>query len=267
MVLLVRHWRRYLAVALVIIVLPVIGLGVAAAVVDPNDFKPQISAAVLAATGRELTLGGELRVSASLWPTIEITDVKLANLPGGSRPDIARVEKILARLSLSGLLWRRLEITRITLIGPNILFELVNGKPNWIFNQGAHPDSTPSGSPSRLPVSLRIRDFRVQNGMITSKLPARTKVVGIQSLRLQHQADGGPIELASTLVYSDYQPYTLTASAQPAAGASGAWTTQMDFAAYDARVSAKGTLNVAGNYDLQLDAAVPALETLNALLP
>src|SRR6202044_2840144 len=70
-----------------------------------------------------------------------------------------------------------------------------------------------------------------------------------------------------TLVYSDYQPYTLTASAQPAAGASGAWTTQMDFAAYDARVSAKGTLNVAGDYDLQVDATVPALEVLNALLP
>ena len=261
-----RHWRRYLAVAMVILGLPVIGAGVAAAVIDPNDFKPQIAAAVLAVTGRELTMEGKLQVGASLWPTIEISNVKLANLPGGSRPDMARVEKIEARLSLSGLLWRRLEVTRLTLVGPNILFELVGGKPNWIFTPATKRGSTPSG-PSHMPVSLRIRDFRVQNGMVTSKMPARTKVVGVRSLRLQYEADGGPVQLAATFVYSDYQSYTLTASAQPTAGLTGNWNAQLDFAAYDAQASARGTVNVAGDYDLNVDATVPALEKLNALLP
>jgi uncharacterized protein involved in outer membrane biogenesis len=261
-----RHWRRYVAIAIGIIALPVVGVGIVASMIDPNDYKPQIAAAVQAATGRELTIGGELRVGASLWPTIEISDVKLANLPGGSRPDMARVEKIQARLSLSGLLWRKVEVTRLTLVGPNILFELVGGKPNWVFTPATHPDAAQSMS-FRMPVSLRIRDFRVKDGMITSRMPARTNVLGIRSLSLQHQVDGGPLELAATFVYSDFRPFTLKASAQPTAGLSGPWHAQLEFAAFDATASAKGIVSVAGDYDLNLDATLPALEKLNALLP
>jgi uncharacterized protein involved in outer membrane biogenesis len=262
----VSHWRWYLGVAICIIGLPIIGAAIAVAVIDPNDYKPRIAAAVQAATGRELTLGGTLRVSASFWPTIEISDVKLANLPGGSRWDMARIEKIEARLSLSDLLWRRVEVTTLTLVGPNILFELVDGKPNWVFNPEARPGSI-EVAPSGTPVSLRVRDFRVRNGMITSRMPARTNVLGIRTLRLQHPADGGPLALSAMFVYSDYQPFTVTASAQPTAGLTGPWTAQLEFAAYDAKASAKGMISLAGDYDLHIDATAPALEKLNALLP
>jgi uncharacterized protein involved in outer membrane biogenesis len=263
---LVRHWPRYLAVTLGILGLPIIGIGIAAAVIDPNDYKLEIASAVLAATGRELTMGGELRVGASLWPTIEISDVKLANLRGGSRPDMALVEKIQARLSLSSLLWRRVEVTRLTLVGPNILFELVGGKPNWVFTPATHPGS-PQSMPSRMPVSLQIRDFRVRNGMVTSRMPARTNVLGIRSLSLQHQSDVGPLELAATFVYSDLRPFTLTASAQPTGSLTDPWNAKLEFAAFDAAASATGTVSVAGEYDLHLDATLPALEKLNAVVP
>jgi uncharacterized protein involved in outer membrane biogenesis len=105
----------------------------AIAVVDPNDYKPQIAAAVQQATARALTLNGPLRISKSLWPTIEASNVKLANLPGGTRPHMATVERIDAQLWLPALLWGRFEVTRLTLIGPNILFEEVAHKPNWEF--------------------------------------------------------------------------------------------------------------------------------------
>jgi uncharacterized protein involved in outer membrane biogenesis len=259
-----RSW--WIAAAIGVVGLPAIAAGIAVAVIDPNDYKQQIAAAVQTATGRELTLGGTLRIGLSLWPTIEISDVKLANLPGGSRPDMVRVEKIEARLLLSELLFHRVEITRLTMVGPNILFELVDGKPNWILRPEPTPGSPQSNSPS-LPVSLRIRDFRVVNGMITSRMPARTKVLGIRTLRLQHPNDGGSLDLSAVFVYSDYQPFTLTASAQPTAGLGGPWTTRLDFAAYDARASAKGTMSLSGKYDLRIDATAPELEKLNALLP
>ena len=265
-VLIVMRWRRYAAIAIGFFALPVVAAGIVASIVDPNDYKPQIAAAVQSATGRELTIGGGLHVSRSIWPAIEVSDVKLANLPGGSRPDMARIEKIQASLSLSSLLWRKIEVTRLTLVGPNILFELVGGKPNWVFTPAAHPGTAQSTSFS-MPVSLRIRDFRVKNGMITSRMPARTNVLGIQSLSLQYQADGGPIELAATFVYSDFRPFTLKASAQPTAGLRDPWNAQMEFAAFDATAFAKGTVTVTGDYDLQLDATLPALEKLNALLP
>jgi uncharacterized protein involved in outer membrane biogenesis len=252
--------------ALVIVGLPIIGATVALAVLDPNDYKPQVADAVRSATGRELTLGGPLRVAFSLWPTIEISDVKLANLPDGSRPDMVRIERIQAQLSLWNLLWRRVEVTRLTLIGPNILFEVVNGKPNWVFKPDADQGGARSIS-SRMPASLRVRDFRVRNGMITSRMPARTNVLGIRTLRLRHPADEGPLELAATFVYSDYQPFDLTAQAQPTMGLTGPWVTQLEFAAFDAKAEAKGTISIGGDYDLRIDATAPALEKLNALLP
>ena len=106
------------------------GTGIAVTLLDPNDYKPQIVAAVQQATGRTLSLGGPLRISRSLWPTIEVTDLTLANSPGGTRPDLARAERIVAQLSLPALLRRRIEVSKLTLEGPNILFEFVGGKPN-----------------------------------------------------------------------------------------------------------------------------------------
>jgi uncharacterized protein involved in outer membrane biogenesis len=105
------------AIAL-LLALPLAALAVAALVIDPNDYKREIAAAVEQATGRALVLNGPLRVSVSLWPTIEVEDVRLANLPGGSRPDMARVERIEAQLSLPSLLWRQVEFISLSLTGP-----------------------------------------------------------------------------------------------------------------------------------------------------
>jgi len=120
----------WLSAAALLLLLAVSALGVAVTFLDPNDYKPQIVAAVQQTTGRTLSLGGPLRISRSLWPTIEVTDVTLANLPGGTRPDLARVERIEAQLSLPALLRRRIEVSKLALEGPNILFEFVGDKPN-----------------------------------------------------------------------------------------------------------------------------------------
>jgi uncharacterized protein involved in outer membrane biogenesis len=154
-----------------------------------------------------------------LWPTFEITDVSLANLPGGTRPDIARAERIEAHLSIPALFRRRVEIIKLTLTGPNILFEQVGGKPNWIANAPDVATNTPpktvAGSAFVPTFELRIRTVQIRNGMVTWRFPQRTKVVGIRSLVLQRIVDSGPLDLAATLVYSDYQPFSLRVSAQP----------------------------------------------------
>ena len=139
-----RVW--WLSAAALLVLLPVAALGIAVTLLDPNDYKPQIVAAVQQATGRTLSLGGPLRISRSLWPTIEVTDLTLANLPGGTRPDLARAERIVAQLSLPALLRRRIEVGKLTLEGPNILFEFVGGKPNWIFEPSAVTQSSLSRS-------------------------------------------------------------------------------------------------------------------------
>lgn len=259
--------RTWCAIAVAAgVVLPAAAIGIAAAVLDPNDFKQTLIAAVQDKTGRTLSLNGPIRLSRSLWPTIEINNVTLANLPGGTRPDMAHAERIEAQLSLPALFHRRIEIAKLTLIGPNILFEQVGNQPNWVFNPPSRPSSPPSPAPGS-PFELRIRAAHVQDGMVTWRLPARTKVLGIRSLDLRHPADEGPLNIDAIMVYGDNQPFSLKASATPAAGISGPWNTRLDFAAFDATAAATGTMDVAGHYDLQIEAQAAALDHLNALLP
>jgi AsmA protein len=171
---------------------------------------------------------------------------------------MARAERIEAQLSLLALLQRRIEIGKLTLIGPNILFEWVGGRPNWVFEGEAGQPATPA-------VTLDIQAVHVRNGMVTIHLPTRTHVVGIRALDFHDPAADGPLDLTSVLVYSDYRPFTFRAKARAAGG--GAWTTRLEAAAYGAAFSAEGRMSLDGDYDLQVKGRAPELAKLNALLP
>lgn len=242
----------------------VLGIGIAR--LDLNDYKPAIIDAVRNATGRTLSLDGPVTLRWSFQPTIVLSNVTLSNLSGGSRPDIARIERIQARLSLATILRRQIEVVQLTLTGPNILFEEVGTRPNWILSPPETAARTPSGG-AGMPFQIRIRRVDVRNGMVTFRLPARTKVVGIRSLEVAHPTDRGPLRIEAILVYSDYEPFSLRASAQPTGGPSDPWKTQLALSAFDTSASAQGLMDVAGHFDLQVEARSGAIEKLNALLP
>ena len=259
-----RAW--WLTAAIAVVALPAAAIGVAISLVTPEALKAPLIDAVFEATGRTLTLNGPLRVSWSLWPTLQVNDVRLANVTGGSRPDMARAEQIEARISLLPLLNHRLDILQLTLTGPNILFESVDGRSNWIFQGKQDSGDAPPPSTST-PFQLSVRKARVVNGMVTSRLPARTRVVGLRSLDVQHNEDGGSLDLAGTFVYGDNKPFFLQASAVPTDGVHGPWATKLIFAAFDTTATGAGTMTLAGEYDLQVDARSGAVDKLNALLP
>ena len=261
-----RAWL--LSAFAVIVVLPFAALALTVALADPNDWKPEIEATVQRATGRALTLGGSIHISRSLNPWIEVSQVRLANLSGGSRSDMVRVEKIRAQVSLLALLRQRIEIAHLDLTGPNILLEEVKGQPNWFF-QPAETAASGSGSitPTWFHPKLRIRHLQIVNGMVTSRLPARTNVIGIRKLQATHPSDFAPFDLTSTLVYSDFAPFDLALTAKPTDKLIGPWNTAIHFRAFNAHADAAGTMTLGGNYNLAVTAEAPALETLNALLP
>jgi len=279
-----RRMRRRLAILGLAVAVPIGALILVLPRLDPDAYKPRLVAAVADATGRTLTLGGPLRIRWSLWPTLSVTDARLANLPGGSRPDMARAERIEAQIALLPLLHHRLEIVRLTLTGPNILFEQVGVTPNWVFTPGVstRPSQPPAAAPAvDGPVSdprpagsasLGVRSVHVVNGMLTFHFPARTRVIGVRSLDFSQPRAGGPLDLASVLVYSDFQPFTLHAHAAPIGRATAPrptdpWSTVLNLAAFDATASARGTVDLVGGYDLHIAAAIPVLAALNALLP
>jgi AsmA protein len=75
--------------ALLIIVASIIGLFIFASVAlylffEPNDYRDEIAAGVKDATGRDLTIEGDLSLSIFPWLAIEIGQTELGNAEGFS---------------------------------------------------------------------------------------------------------------------------------------------------------------------------------------
>lgn len=101
-------------------------------VIDPNDFKPEISAAVKDKTGRELVLDGELKLSLFPWVGISTGKILLSNAPGFQDQPFATIEESNIKVQLLPLLSKEIEISRIVLKGLALnLARNKQGITNW----------------------------------------------------------------------------------------------------------------------------------------
>src|SRR6185436_12525329 len=97
-----------LAVGAVVVLLVVVAVAVTL-LFDPNDYKDEIMAAVQDATGRQLTLDGDLELA--VFPTIRIAvgSASLSNAPGFGSEPMARIGSAELRVALFPLLAQRIE--------------------------------------------------------------------------------------------------------------------------------------------------------------
>ena len=208
-----RRLLRWLLIApAALLALAAVAIGVAVARFDPEALKPRIADAVEARTGRQLTIAGPIGLKLSVFPTVTLENVALANMPGGSRPEMARVGRAEAEFALLPLLSRRLELRRLVLRSPDILLETdVEGRPNWAFAQtNAAPSPPPADTPP-VPTSAPAPETA------TSATPGRAPPLSVERVAV---TDG-------RLAYRDGRTgrtRTLTAErfeTEPAAGADG----------------------------------------------
>jgi len=126
----VLKWILVLVITLAILLL---ALSIALPLLlDPNNYKDEISETVLNRIGRELTIAGDIswRVFPSLG--LEIDELSLANRAGfGTRP-MLEIAEAGATVKLVPLLSRRLEIGRVDLEGVSAyLRSNTDGQNNW----------------------------------------------------------------------------------------------------------------------------------------
>jgi uncharacterized protein involved in outer membrane biogenesis len=283
-----RRGRRILIAAILIVILLPIGAAVAAFLTfDPNAYKAQIAAAVKQATGRDVTLAGPLAVKLSWVPTLTATDVRLANSPGGSAPDMARIDEIETRIALLPLLQHRLDIQDLVLRHPTVLLErTADGSPNWLF-QPAATAPTPAAQP--VTVTTKAGQWRVSvdsleifDGQFTySDLrTGKSATLALTHADLAAQVSGNassetaPLAVSAQAVWQGL-PVTLTGTTGPFAHLTdpadrSPWPLHITLAAAGASLEAEGSVTdprEAQGYTLALHAAVPALEALTPLLP
>ncbi|NKB49550.1 MAG: AsmA family protein [Alphaproteobacteria bacterium] len=110
---------------------------------DVNAYKRQISAAIEAETGRKIVFGGDIVLSLGSTTTLTINDVQLANIDGGSGPDMLRVDEATAVVDAWRLRRGEVVIQRLILRGADVRIDIdKQGRTNFDFGRG---ESAPAG--------------------------------------------------------------------------------------------------------------------------
>jgi AsmA protein len=128
----VRTVKILAGVVGVIIGLFVAGLVAVWLLVNPNDYKGRIAAAVKESTGRDLNLKGDIKLSVFPWVALELGPASLGNPPGFDEEPFLAINRAAVRVRLFPLLGKRLEIARVEIDGLDLrLRKNAEGTGNW----------------------------------------------------------------------------------------------------------------------------------------
>lgn len=215
-----RPVRKGLIAVGVLLVLVPAGLAIAPEFIDWSHHKDRLTAMVEDATGRAVQIGGDLSVSL-LPPSLVARDVRLANLPEASTPDMLRVDTARFRVSVPALLRGEIALASLELNHPVVVLErLPDGRVNWDFAaegaaasgpemaarsegrraQGAVP--APAGGAGAEPVSapdVRLDVVTITGGKLIYRAPGRApETVEDIDLSLTAETLSGPFEVDAT---------------------------------------------------------------------
>jgi AsmA protein len=104
------------------------------ALIPVETYKQQIAEGARQATGRELTIKGDFKLS--VLPRLELAadEVAFANAPGAREPQMLTLKQLLVRLQVLPLLFGEVKVDRFVLVEPVIHLEVdKKGKANWQF--------------------------------------------------------------------------------------------------------------------------------------
>ncbi len=163
---------RFLKVLVVILVaaaLLLAGVEFYVSRVEPTRYNARVADAVRDAIGRELSAAGSTELDVFPFPTIVVQDVRLANASWGSRADMVRVPRLEAELRLIPLLFGQIDIRRIVLEKPDVLFETdASGHGNWEFDAPSTPKpGAPKADPDSSPKHLVLSSLVVHEGVLS----------------------------------------------------------------------------------------------------
>jgi AsmA family protein len=209
---------RHVAIALISLLLVLVLLaGGGVLWVISLDFRALAEREASEALERKVTVGA-LRIGWGDPLTLEIRDLRIANMPGGSRPDMVTLEHLYALIDVRPLLkgviqYRRLDVTR-----PDILLERDDkGVGNWKFASGGSGGggSAPGGfaivpkDRTQFPTML---DFTLHDATITYRTSSgKPLVVALKQAAIQSPAEDQPITLTADGAYNDL-PATIKAT-------------------------------------------------------
>ena len=182
------RWKRIVGIAVAVIIVVFVTVYIIASTYDYNKFKPRITELAKQYTGRDLTLGGDIELGLSLFPTLVVNDVTFQNASWGSRPQMAQVKRLEVQIALLPILSGEIHISRLTVLNPEFLIEIdKSGKSNLEFDVPQKPEPKPAEDE---PVDgkqdfLKFKEVQIKDGAFTYNdlRSGKTEAISIENLR------------------------------------------------------------------------------------
>lgn len=265
------RWKWILTTFVVVIV---VLLGAGYAIISNynyNNLKPQVAQAFQQATGRKLTLAGDVRLKVGFAPTIEVQDVGIQNAAWGSQPEMAKVKRFELQVGLFPLLFGHIDVKRLILIDPDILIETdKSGKSNLDFMTTAESaKATPAPATKQKKVALTVNELSIEQGRITyrNEKSGKTYIAKVNSLTATAASAASPLKLKLKGSY-DNQPFDASGTLLPLAsftGTAGPWPLHLTINTADASLTLAGTIKDVPNLtgiDIKFQAGSKDLQKL-----
>ncbi|MEE8575299.1 MAG: AsmA family protein, partial [Thermodesulfobacteriota bacterium] len=173
---------------------------------DFNDFKPLAEDAVYEATGRKLTLAGDIDIKLGLTPSLIIEDVSFQNAAWGSRPEAVKLKRFEVEVALMPLLSGGLEVKRFIMIEPDILVETNKaGKSNLEFAPPTETVTTEAPEGDTEMPKIGVGELRIVDGNFTYKdgVTGETQKIVIKKMTASAGSLSSQVKLALDATYQD----------------------------------------------------------------
>jgi len=203
------RWKWVAAIGVLIIVILIAAVYGYLNTYDYNRLKPLVARRVEDATGRKLTLGGEVNLAIGFSPALVVTQVALANVSWGSQPQMIEIDKLQVQVRLLPLLLKNVEVKHIRLAGVKVLLETgPDDRNNWDFF--AENNSAGSSGAFR-PTALAVDQLSIENLQLAFRRDKTgvTKQFNLASLELARQGAEDALTLSLRADYSG-QPVVLS---------------------------------------------------------
>jgi len=122
--------RRSMKFVLIAVAVFFLALLAFVATFDANNYKPQIIEQVEKATGRTLTIDGDINLSVFPWIGLTVENVALGNAKGFTAKNFAAIKQLDIKVNVLPLLKKQVEVNIIRLHGLNVSLEVAKDKNN-----------------------------------------------------------------------------------------------------------------------------------------
>ena len=196
-----------IAVALAVVVGVII---IVPLMIDPNDYKDEISTRVKDQTGRELKIEGDMALTWFPWLGFEMGSVELGNAPGFEEPVFASTEKVAIRLKLIPLLRKKLVMDTLEVHALHLNLERnAEGETNWDdLARGGEPGQPASSSQAPQLAAFAIGGLDIRNANISWSDRQKGQQYTVRNFSLQTGAldPGNPVDVSIGLDVQSVEP-------------------------------------------------------------